>query len=166
MVVHNEGEASNTFESFEKKQLSANASKQDQNNSASDTPDQKDSDVIVGEIPTINPDDTLKEYIQQQFEGIDLKDLRVYLEDEDYRVLLDKIYEAQKVSVRLTLKNDFYIKTAQGPNDIKVILDNEVDMCLKQMEEINRMNWQYLIIQKNGRRVAINDFDCMKINHR
>ena len=44
--------------------MSANASRHDQNNSASDTPDQKDSDVTVGEIPTINPDDTLKEKIR------------------------------------------------------------------------------------------------------
>ena len=34
------------------------------------------------------------------------------------------------------------------------------------MEEINYLNWQYRAVQMNGKEDAINDFDCMKINHR
>lgn len=61
------------------------------------------------------------------------------MEDEDYRVMLDKIFAAQKIAVQLTLKNDFYMEIPQ--EKVKDNIEYEVDMCKKQMEEINHMNW-------------------------
>lgn len=73
------------------------------------------------------------------------------------------------MSVKITLKNDFFFVEDSQPqtdNKLQSIVDNEVHMCRKQMEEINHMNWQYLTLEKDGRQVAVNDFDCMQINHR
>lgn len=86
------------------------------------------------------------------------------MEDEDYRVMLDKIFAAQKIAVQLTLKNDFYMEIPQ--EKVKDNIEYEVDMCKKQMEEINHMNWQFTSAQLNGNETSINDFDCMKINQR
>ncbi len=56
------------------------------------------------------------------------------------------------------LSNDLFLKK----DDVSKV-DVKVLQAIKQMDQVNHINWQYLVVQSDGTEKAINDFESMLI---
>ena len=94
-----------------------------------------------------------------------MKDIRLncyYGSNDEVRKQLKKIHAAQKKSVLNIFLNKFYVrKNVESSIDVK----KKQAQCIQKMQQVNKMNWQYLILQKDLREIPINDYESMVIGH-
>lgn len=113
--------------------------------------------VEIKKGPQIDPDVILKEELRKTFQ-IDLTETNVDCDEPEIKDNLKKIAPAQIAALYRILKNDFFDSTDMSIVDIK-----KQEKCVNQMKNINNMNWQYRILQNNGKETPINDFESMII---
>lgn len=82
---------------------------------------------------------------------------------EDFSVSIGKIHEAQQSTVKTLLKQGLELQCQMNPlND----QDFEAIDCIKQMEQVNLLNKQWLIdYAMGGSDEPLTDFDGMVINY-
>lgn len=112
----------------------------------------------------IDPDQVMRLQVQTDFKVSELKNLKIFQHDADFRMKLEKLNISQKAAVKQILQNNVHVDQTRLRSVVNISSIHEKQRaCNRNMERIIRMNWQYVVIQPNGDETAINDFDCMKI---